>query len=102
MGVSKKIPPSHTKILSQTKILFNLMLRTPLYPLDLFELTLFGETMRLTVEKANELLDKARSEPLNTAWNRHSICVGYMHDIGKYKNPTNTDWHDVLGYQKRR
>lgn len=77
--------------------------------------------MRLTVEKAKELLDKARPEPLNEGWIRHSISVGdtaaviaealhlddpeharalgYMHDIGKYKNPRNVEWHDVLGYE---
>ena len=77
--------------------------------------------MRLTVEKAMELLDKARPEPLNAAWIRHSMCVGdtaaviakglgledpeharalgYMHDIGKYKDPRNVEWHDVLGFE---
>lgn len=77
--------------------------------------------MRLTVEKAMELLEKAKPEPLNAGWIRHSICVGdtaaeiakalkledpeharalgYMHDIGKYKDPRNVEWHDVLGYR---
>jgi len=77
--------------------------------------------MRLTVEKAKELLDRARPEPLNTGWIRHSISVGdtaaviakalnledperaralgYVHDIGKYENPRDVEWHDVLGYE---
>ena len=77
--------------------------------------------MRLNVEKALELLEKAKPEPLNAAWIRHSMCVGdtaaviakalgleepeyvralgYMHDIGKYKDPRNVAWHDVLGFE---
>ena len=77
--------------------------------------------MRLTVEKAKELLDRAKPEPLNAGWIRHSMSVGdtaaviaealhlddperaralgYVHDIGKYENPRDVRWHDVLGYE---
>ena len=41
--------------------------------------------MRLTVEKAKELLDKARPEPLNAAWIRHSICVAISSHIREEK-----------------
>ena len=77
--------------------------------------------MRLTVEKAKELLERAKPEPLNAGWIRHSMSVGdtaaviaealhlddperaralgYVHDIGKYENPRDVRWHDVLGYE---
>ena len=77
--------------------------------------------MRLTVEKALELLERAKPEPLNAGRIRHSISVGdtaaviaealhledperaralgYVHDIGKYENPRDVRWHDVLGYE---
>ena len=78
--------------------------------------------MRLTVDKAKELIERAReNDPANESWIRHSISVGdtaaviakalnledpeyaralgYVHDIGKSKNNKNVEWHDVLGYQ---
>lgn len=77
--------------------------------------------MRLTVEKALELLERAKPEPLNALWIRHSKSVGdtaaviakaihleepelaralgYVHDIGKYINPRDVKDHDILGYQ---
>lgn len=77
--------------------------------------------MKLTAEKAMELLEKAKSDPVNEPWIRHSIAVGdtaaviaealhledpeyaralgYVHDIGKKLDPVNVKWHDILGYQ---
>ena len=76
--------------------------------------------MRLTLQKANELLSKAREVVENDGFIRHSICVGdtaaviakalgledpdyaralgYVHDIGKQLNEKDVEWHDVLGY----
>ena len=77
--------------------------------------------MKLTVKKAKDLLDHARETTNNDGWIRHSICVGdtaaviakglgledpeyaralgYVHDIGKYLDEVNVEWHDVKGYQ---
>lgn len=76
--------------------------------------------MRLTIEKAEELLEKARENVTDDGWIRHGRCVGdtaaviakalnledpeyaralgYVHDIGKYLNPKQVEWHDVDGY----
>lgn len=77
--------------------------------------------MRLTIEKARELLEHARTEVEDDGWIRHGMCVGdtaaviakalkledpeyaralgYVHDIGKYIDGKNVEWHDVQGYQ---
>ncbi|HJC66125.1 MAG TPA: HDIG domain-containing protein [Candidatus Enterocloster excrementigallinarum] len=77
--------------------------------------------MRLTLEKAKELLEHAREAAKDDGFIRHCICVGdtaaviaeaigleepdyaralgYVHDIGKHLNEDNVEWHDVLGFQ---
>ncbi len=77
--------------------------------------------MKLTVEFAERLLERVRREVKNDAFIRHSVCVGdtaaviaealgledpeyaralgYVHDIGKFKNEEDVEWHDVLGYE---
>jgi len=78
--------------------------------------------MKLTVEKAKELLAIAReADPRHEPWIRHSICVGdtaaviaealglpdpeyaralgYVHDIGKYKDVMNVEYHDIKGFE---
>ena len=77
--------------------------------------------MKLTLEKAKELLNHARAVAKNDGFIRHCICVGdtaaviakaigledpdyaralgYVHDIGKHLNEDNVEWHDVLGFQ---
>lgn len=78
--------------------------------------------MKLTIEKAQELLNNAKQIVKDDRWIRHSICVGnagsviakalgldpdyvkalgYVHDIGKIKcSPDNHfEWHDTEGYQ---
>lgn len=73
--------------------------------------------MKLTREKALELLEEARKEAINDAWIDHSICVGYVagviakalnldeekaqtlgyiHDIGKKVGPFHL--HIINGY----
>ena len=74
--------------------------------------------MRLTLEKAKELLEHAREAAKDDGFIRHCICVGdtaaviaeaigleepdyaralgYVHDIGKHLNEDNVEWHDVL------
>lgn len=75
--------------------------------------------MRLTSEYALNLLNKIKPEIIDVRWINHSICVGntaaiiakelnlnpeyaralgYVHDIGKYINKTNYEWHDIDGY----
>ena len=77
--------------------------------------------MRLTAEKAKELLNEARESFGDAGWIRHGICVGdtaaviakglgledpeyaralgYVHDIGKRLDDRNVEWHDVKGYE---
>jgi putative nucleotidyltransferase with HDIG domain len=75
--------------------------------------------MKLTIEKAMELLEEVRPEISDVRWINHSICVGntaariakalgldpnyaaslgYVHDIGKCVNKEDYEWHDVSGY----
>ena len=77
--------------------------------------------MKLTLEKAKELLNHAKEVAKNDGFIRHCICVGdtaaviakaigledpdyaralgYVYDIGKHLNEDNVVWHDVLGFQ---
>ena len=76
--------------------------------------------MRLTLDKAKELLEHAKKTVENDGFIRHSICVGdtaaviakalgledpdyaralgYVHDIGKHLNEKDVEWHDVLEF----
>ena len=74
--------------------------------------------MRLTVDKAKELFERAKGDPANEPWIRHSMSVGdtaaviakalnledpeyaralgYVHDIGKSKNNKNVEIRNLL------
>ena len=76
--------------------------------------------MKLTSEKAKILLEEAKKTTKNDGWIRHCLCVGntaatiakglnlpnpeyaralgYVHDIGKYIDEENVEWHDINGY----
>ena len=77
--------------------------------------------MKLTLEKAKELLNHAKEVAKKDGFIGHCNCVGdtaaviakaiglenpdyaralgYVHDIGKHLNEDNVEWHDVLGFQ---
>ena len=54
--------------------------------------------MKLTVEKARELLEEARSKAVDDRWIKHSICVG--NTAGKIAEKLNldVDYAKTLGY----